>query len=144
LKTKDYLNQARSLDKRIDSKLEQVERLRSLAERTTTVLSWTPKGNSNENRTEYCIQKIWELEKEINADIDDLIDKKREIASVINTVQDDQHRMLLEHRYLCCKTWEDIAKAMSYDLRWIYRMHGRALQELGHVTPCIQRDMMSL
>lgn len=138
MKTKDYLNQARSLDKRIDSKLEQVERLRSLAERTTTLLSWAPKGQSNENRTEYCIQKIWELEKEINAGIDELIDLKREIGAVINTVPTDQYRMLLEYRYLSCKTWEDIAKAMDYDLRWIYRMHGSALQELSHCTPCIQ------
>jgi hypothetical protein len=118
------------LDKRIDSKLEQVERLRSLAERTTTVLSWAPKGSSNENRTEYCIQKIWELEREINADIDVLIDLKREIAGVLNKVPTVQYRILLEHRYLSCMTWEDIAKTMGYDLRWIYRMHGTALQEV--------------
>lgn len=31
--TKEYLNKLRTLDKQIDSKLEQIDRLRSLAER---------------------------------------------------------------------------------------------------------------
>ena len=38
--------------------------------------------------------------------------------------------MLLELRYLEGKTWDEIAKAMDYDLRWIYRLHGKALKEI--------------
>lgn len=128
--TKEYLNQARMLDKRIDSKLEQVERLRALAERTTTVLSSQPKGTSGTNRTEYCVLKIWELEREVNEDIDRLIDLKREIQDAIGLLTDDKYKLLLEYRYLCGNTWEQIAEKMRIDLRWVYRMHGRALQEI--------------
>ena len=130
MNVKSYLNQARMLDKRIDSKLEQVERLRALAERTTTVLSSQPKGTSGTNRTEYCVQKIWELEREINADSDALIDLKRDIQDAIFRMKNDQYRTLLEYRYLCGNTWEQIAEKMRIDLRWVYRMHGRALQEI--------------
>jgi len=131
MNVKSYLNQARMLDKRIDSKLEQVERLRALAERTTTVLSSQPKGTSGTNRTEYCVQKIWELEREINADIDKLIDLKREIQDAVFHMKNDQYRTLLEYRYLCGNTWEQIAEKMDKGVRWIYELHSRALQEIS-------------
>ena len=42
--TKEYLNKLRTLDRQIDSKLEQIDRLRSLSERVTTTISFSPKG----------------------------------------------------------------------------------------------------
>lgn len=128
---KTYLNQARTLDKQIDSKLEQVERLRSLAERTTTTLSFDPKGQSETNRTEYCVMKVLELEKEINADIDKLIDIKADIRNRIGRVESDKQRILLEQRYLCGKTWEQIADNMEVEPRTVYRIHGYALREVS-------------
>jgi DNA-directed RNA polymerase specialized sigma subunit len=134
MNVKSYLNQARILDKRIDSKLEQVERLHALAERTTTVLSHEPKGTSGTNRTEYCVLKIWELEREVNEDIDRLIDLKREIQDAIGLLTDDKYKLLLEYRYLCGNTWEKIAEKMDIEVRWVYQLHGRALQEISNRT----------
>ena len=128
--TKEHLNKMRTLDRLIDSKLEQIDRLRSLAERVTTTLSFTPKGAGGANRTEYCIERIWQLEKEVTEDIDRLVDMKSGIRGAIERVENDKHRMLLEYRYLCGNTWEQIAEKMRIDLRWVYRMHGRALQEI--------------
>ena len=127
---KEYHNKLRTLDKQIDSKLEQIDRLRSLAERVTTTLSFTPKGAGGANRTEYCIERIWQLEKEVTEDIDRLVDMKSGIRGAIERVENDKYRMLLEYRYLCGNTWEQIAEKMRIDLRWVYRMHGRALQEI--------------
>ena len=128
--TKEYLNKLRTLDKQIDSKLEQIDRLRSLAERVTTTLSFTPKGAGGANRTDYCIERIWQLEKEVTEDIDRLVDMKSGIRGAIERVENDKYRLLLEYRYLCGNTWEQIAEKMRIDLRWVYRMHGRALQEI--------------
>lgn len=128
--TKEYLNKMRTLDRLIDSKLEQIDRLRSLSERVTTTLSFTPKGAGGANRTEYCIERIWQLEKEVTEDIDRLVDMKSGIRGAIERVENDKYRMLLEYRYLCGNTWEQIAEKMRIDLRWVYRMHGRALQEI--------------
>ena len=125
---KSYLNQARDLDKLIDSKLEQIDRLRSLAEKTTTTLTGMPHATGTSNRVEYCIGKIMELEKEVTSDIDKLIDTKSEIRKMIDAVQDTRYRLLLEYRYLCDWSWDKIAETMHYDVRWITELHGRALQ----------------
>ena len=37
---------------------------------------------------------------------------------------------VLEKRYLCFLTWEQIAVDMGYDLRWLYRLQRRALSEV--------------
>ena len=73
--------------------------------------------------------KLKQTTAEINADIDRLVDLKREMATLIERVNDPSQRLLLEMRYLCGNTWEDIAQKMGYDLRWVYRLHGKALQE---------------
>ena len=137
--TKEYLNKMRTLDRLIDSKLEQIDRLRSLSERVTTTLSFSPKGAGGANRTEYCIERIWQLEKEVTEDIDRLVDMKSGIRGAIERVENDKYRLLLEYRYLCGYTWETISEKMVLELRWVYRIHGMALQEINihHVTPCI-------
>lgn len=130
MNVKSYLNQARMLDKRIDSKLEQIDRLRSLSERVTTTLSFSPKGAGGANRTEYCIERIWQLEKEVTEDIDRLVDMKSGIRGAIDEVKNDKYKLLLECRYLCGDTWERIAEKMEIGVRWVYELHGRALQEI--------------
>ncbi|MGL6015774.1 MAG: DUF1492 domain-containing protein [Selenomonadaceae bacterium] len=73
------------------------------------------------------IAKMVDLENEISADIDALVDLKREIVSAIKSVDNPEFRTLLELRYLCFKPWEQIALEMGYDLRWLYRLHQKAL-----------------
>ncbi len=70
-----------------------------------------------------------DLEYEIDADIDRLVDLKRAMFHFVANVKHGSHRMLLELRYLEGKTWEEVAETMGYELRWIYRLHGRALKE---------------
>ena len=133
--TKEYLNKMRMLDRLIDSKLEQIDRLRSLSERVTTTLSFSPKGAGGANRTEYCIERIWQLEKEVTEDIDRLVDMKSGIRGAIDEVKNDKYKLLLECRYLCGDTWERIAEKMEIEVRWVYELHGRALQEIC-IRPC--------
>ena len=49
-------------------------------------------------------------------------------------------RMILEKRYLCFHSWEKIASEMFYDLRWLHRLHGRALESAGKVYDKIHSD----
>ena len=76
------------------------------------------------------VAKIVDLQAEINRDIDTLVDLKREIVAVIKAVENMEYQTILEKRYLCYQSWEQIAVEMSYDLRWLYRMHNRALAEI--------------
>ena len=131
MNAKEYLSQARWLDMRINSKLEQVESLHALATKATSTLSDVPpSGTRNVHRMEDIICKIVTLEDEINADIDRLVDLKRDIAERVKMVQDMEYQSLLEKRYLCLMTWEQIAAETGCSVRNIHLMHGEALKKM--------------
>lgn len=128
---KEYLSQAYRIDQRINSKLEQVQSLRDLATKATATLSDMPRNPSpNIHRMQDFIAKALDLESEINADLKSLIDLKLEVVTIIKCVERTELQTILEMRYLCFKTWEDIAVTLHYDLRHIHRLHGRALEEV--------------
>lgn len=128
---KEYLGQAYRLDQRINSKLEQVMSLRDLTTKATATMSDMPGGGSrNVYRMQDIIGKIIDLEDEINQDIDALVDLKREMVATIKAVADSECQTLLELRYLCFKTWEQIAVDMQYSTRNIYKLHDRAIKEI--------------
>ena len=126
---KEYLNQAYRIDERINSKLEQVRSLRDLAEKATSTLSFTPNsGTRNVHRMEDIIAKMADMESEINTDVEQLLETKRLVREAINAVDNITYRTLLELRYLCFKTWDDIAAAMNYDYRYLFKVHDRAIK----------------
>jgi len=129
--TKVYLSQAYRIDQRINSKLEQVQSLRELATKATATLADSPvSGTRNVHSMSDIIDKMIDLEAEINADIDRLVDLKREIVTLIKRVENPEHQTLLELRYLCFKSWEQIAVTMNYTSRNVFKMHDQALEKL--------------
>ena len=138
LSAKDYLSQAYRIDQRINSKIEQVQSLRDLAEKASATLSDVPpsKGTRNVHRMEDVIAKMMDMESEISVDMKRLLNLKHEIVTVINCVESPELQMLLELRYLCFKTWEQIAVALHFDLRWVHRLHNRALNEVELIRHC--------
>ena len=130
MNTKTYLSQARYLDMRIKSKLQQVDSLNELATTCTSVLTGMPRNPSGStSRMADAICKIVDLQNEINRDIDKLVDLKKEIMGVIKAVSNPEHQTLLEKRYLCFLSWEKIAVDMGYDLRYTHKLHNWALEE---------------
>lgn len=131
---KEYLGQAYRIDQRINSKLEQLQSLRYLATKASAVLTTDPISSTrNVHSMEDVIIKIADLKSEISADLCQLIDTKHEIVTVIKCVENNELQTLLELRYLCFKNWEQIAVEMHLDLRWIHRLHNRALNEIDKI-----------
>ena len=128
MNAKEFLEQVRYVDRAIDSKLEQVERLRSESTKATSLVSDMPRSSSpNLQRLEDTIIKIIDLEHEINRDIDRLVDLKNAARVSINTMTSPEERLVLELRYLCYKTWPEIAETMGVSESTVYRTHGLAL-----------------
>lgn len=128
---KEYLGQAFRIDQRINSKLEQIMSLRELATKATFTLSDVPHNPSpNLQSMESIICKMMDLESEINVDINSLVDLKREMVNIIKAVSNPEQQTLLELRYLCFKSWEQIAVDMSYTVRNIYKIHDAALENI--------------
>lgn len=135
MKAKEFLQQAIWLDKLIDSKLEQLEKLEALSQKTTVDLSKekVSGGDGSTSPMENVVVKIIELKKEINNDIDRLIDIKREISNIISNINDPSYQLILEMRYVNNRDWEEIAEEIGYDIRWTLKLHGRALKEVDEI-----------
>ena len=128
---KEYLSQAKFLDQRINSKIQQMAALNDLATKATSTLTGMPRNpNHATSSMEDVIAKIIDLQAEINNDIDTLVDLKRSLSKTIKAVDSPEYQTVLEKRYLCFQSWEQIAVEMGYDLRWLYRIHGKALEEV--------------
>ena len=130
---KKYLEQAYTLDHRINSRLEQLSSLKALATRTTGILrqdavKTTPDAGAHSR--EEIIAKIIDMEKEIDAEIDRLVDLKREIYQVIGQVENPVYQTLLELRYLSFRTWDEIGAEMNYTRSTLMKYHKQALKEV--------------
>ena len=128
---KEYLSQAKYLDMRINSKIQQLSSLNDLAKKCTSALTGMPRNPSGSTSTMAdTINKIIDLQREINADIDALVDLKRDITDVIKAVPEQEAQTILEKRYLCLLPWEQIAVDMHYSIQHAFRIHDQALEEI--------------
>ncbi len=138
MNAKEYLGQAYRLDQRINSKLEQVASLNELALKCTSTLSGMPHNpNRGTSTMADAIGKIVDLQAEINRDIDALVDLKRDIVALIKRVDNTEYQTLLEKRYLCFMTWEQIAVDLNYSIHHLYKLHNSALEMCERIW---QRD----
>lgn len=133
ISAKEYLKSIRTLDMAIKAKEEELYRLKlniaSLSPQTTGERVM----NSSTSDMMSTVDKIVDMQAVINAEIDLLVDLKGEARTKINQLKDTRYVSLLTDYYINCKTWEQVADDMGYDLRWVYRLHGRALQSFSKI-----------
>ena len=135
MKAKEYLRQAFCLNRRIASDVEEMKELRELAESVTSPqygerVQTSPSYTAPFVRS---IEKLVDLEAKIADELDRLVDLKTEIRETIDRVEDADQRMLLRYRYIHFHTWEEIADEMNYGLRWVYIIHGHALDSVNRI-----------
>ena len=126
---KEYLRQAYRLDNRINSDIQEMERLREMA---CSVSSPSLEEHYNPNRpTEApfvkCLEKIMELEEKINVEVALLVDLKAQMRVVIGEVPNIDEQMVLRYRYIHNYTWEKIGDELHADRSTVYRWHNQAL-----------------
>lgn len=128
---KEYLSQAYRIDMRIRSKQEQITSLNELATKCTSALTGMPKGSScGDSHLASTVSKIIDLENSIADDMQRLVDLKAEIIGVINDVECVEYKLILEKRYISCKSWPEIAVEFGYKMRHMYKLHDEALKAI--------------
>ncbi len=142
---KAWLGRYRQLDQRIGQLAEEISLWRSRAQKITPSYEGQPRGGG-EDRLQSAVEMILQLEKEADREIDALVALKGEIRRAIRTVEDSTLRLLLEYRYIHGLTWEQVAERMGYDQRWVYRLHGKALNclevQTSHGKPVSPDDKL--
>jgi len=128
---KEFLQQVYIANKEIDAKLEQIARLQSLATRTTSAIKGVPSGDSATNsRIENSIVLIHEKTAQLSAELTRLLQVSEKVAVTIAAVRNDKERMILEYRYLCFFSWENISKMINVSLSSVFKLHNKALKKI--------------
>jgi len=128
MNAKEFLSQARYLDMRINSKVEQIDSLNALATKCTSTLTGMPHNPSpSTSLMADAVCKIVDLQEELGRDVQDLVNLKQRISTVIKSVPNHELQTLLEKRYLCFQSWEQIAVDMYHTIHHLYKLHNQAL-----------------
>lgn len=140
MKAQAFLGRAYKLDTKINVKLEQLEHYRSLAYKVTGTLKQDKiSSGTQKSSLEDAIIKIVMEEEELNAAIDRFVNVKREISGVIELLGNDDEQILLELRYLCFNTWEQIAVKMNYGMSNVFRVHRNAIGNIEGILEMKRR-----
>ena len=119
-----------NLDRLIDRKIAEIAKWTRRATKMSAPSDGMPRGSSVSDTVGQAVAKIADLQAEINREIDQLVDLRREIEDAIYTVDDPVLQELLERRYIGGDKWEAIAVSMHYSWRNILRKHGKALSAI--------------
>ena len=123
---KQFLRRARNIDRRIEREEEQLERLRAKVEAgRMSAITGMPRGGASDWTG--TVDHLIVLEQRLNARIREMCRIKQSAMDMIDSVEEIRLREVLELYYLHGRTWEQVAREMHLDQRWVYRLHGRAL-----------------
>ena len=134
MRIKEELKELRVVSKIIDSKERQLSQLKRYC---TTIKSFDYSkekinGGKKQDFSD-TVDKIIDLENEINKDIDDLIDKKIKMNEFIKSVLSGNEYAVIQMRYFEELNWLEIAIKLNYTEINIYKIHGKALYKLNKV-----------
>ena len=129
----EFLSRYKEIDYEINRLCEELSVWRARVTKITPTYSSQPKGGQQEDQLQSAIEKIMELEEQINAEIDSLQKARTDIIKAVRTVNDKSLQKLLVLRYLSQGknySWEDIAIDLNYTYRHVTRIHKFALDKL--------------
>jgi hypothetical protein len=126
---KEYLKRIGTLDEQISRKIDRAEALKALAMKVTPTMSDSgAMGGGNQDKMAIAVDRLLDLEKEIDRDKQTLIHMQDEAYALLGRVRNRKYYKVLELHYLKYQTFEQIGVAMGYSKRWAEKLHGRALE----------------
>lgn len=126
---KEYLQQYRDSIDRTKEMTEHLDELKAEAVRLKD-------HEGNKVALDEAVQKYVDACTDAGIYLDMLSDLRRKIEAEIESVKEPKLRTLLRMRYICGKTFEQIAVDMNYSWRQTVRLHGAALLAVKDVIEC--------
>ena len=124
-------------DNLIDVKLAEVNELRR---RLTDVKSPSfgdrVQATKDPDKITLVIGKIIELENEINADIDKLIEDKKTCRELIERLQSNVYKVILYRIYFEGKTLKTLANSLKMSVRQVARIRNKAIVQIAEISKC--------
>ena len=131
---KEYLEKCRYLEMNIREAQNEYESLYatmlSAVQHKQDPVTSTPTSGIEDKYLE-----LAERSSVVSKAIDAKADYTLKVSAELDQMEDDKLRCLLRDRYICCKSWEQIAVDMCYGIRRVYQLHGEALREFERIYP---------
>lgn len=130
--TKEFLNRAYVLNKKIKKDKEIIANLKDAAMNTSAnvsderVQTSAPTGS----RMSTFVEMIVELENSVNRQEQELKVVRDEITTEINKITDIKQRLVLQLRYLDYYSWSNIAGVLCCSESLVYKIHSDGLKNL--------------
>ena len=135
MKAKQFLNQVAKYDAMIENKMAEAAQWRSVALGiTTNTEGERVQSSGSQQRMADALDRVVDLQVEINRLIDNMVDAKLEIIATIEKLNATEYDVL-HKRYIQGMTFDEIGATKKKSKGWATTVHGRALQHLQTILP---------
>lgn len=140
MRAKEFLEQVKKINTLIENKLAEVAQWKAIATSATAggtdvvingkvhQMDKVQASGSQQKMADAVIHYV-DLEAEINADIDNLIDAKKDVLKVIEQLEAEKYD-LLHKVYVQGFTLDEVALKYGFSYSWATTLHGRALKDV--------------
>ena len=130
-KAKSRLRLVGKIDRLINNRLREIDRLKEIATSVSNPLSPNLAKSGNDDKIGTIITKIIDYQEDVAAQIDYYIDLRKQIVAEIESIESVEAMQLLYLKYIDGKTWKEIEIDMQISRAWMFRLHGIALIKYG-------------
>lgn len=128
------LKQIRWMDNEIDALIADKKGYMDLATKTTSTTDGAGIHGSGENdKMASIIAKIADMENEIYARIDRLVDYKKQISWIVQQIEDKECQKIITLKFFRYMQMTDVAKAMNMDRSTVYRKYNKGIEEVRRI-----------
>lgn len=133
MRAKDFLGQLKKLDKLIENKIIEKEQWKSIALGTTANSDGERvQSSGSQQKMADAVDRYIDIEKEIDACIDRLIERKMRVIGVIEQLDIVEYD-LLHKVYVQYITLDEAAARIGKSYSWATSTHGRALANVQKI-----------
>lgn len=128
MKVKEYLSQLFWIDRDIQTLMDERAEILSSTFKSPIWSDMKVQSSAGKQLEDLYVE-LAEYSERIIEKSDELIRLKIKISKQIDEIEETQLRVLLRLRYTMGLSWEQVAQNMNLDVRWVHRIHNKALIE---------------
>lgn len=133
MKAKDFLLQLPKLEALIKNKLIEKQQWKDIALGITPQMSGDRvQSSGNQQKMACAIERMIDIEKELDEFVDSLIATRNEVLSVIEQLNSDEYDFL-HLVYVQHFTLKEVANLKDYSYSWATTFHGNALKKVQKI-----------
>lgn len=125
-----FLRRYRDAQRTMRRLLEELQQLQAEATSVSQALSGMPSGGGDGQAIPRAVERIEAAESRLASAYGAALDELNQVKNAIDSVHDPLRQDILTRRYILGQRWERIAADIDRDLRWVLRLHHRAVNEL--------------